>query len=88
MIFDIFAFSADHFIVNAPRCMGCSVNSVIPWHQIAPMVNKSRTADNTSTAETEDLGKSKLKQVCLDFPQLKNSNIFENNFRRKMNKKE
>jgi len=26
------------------------------------MVNKSRTADNTSTGETEDLGKSKLKQ--------------------------
>ncbi|KAE9551676.1 hypothetical protein FO519_005116 [Halicephalobus sp. NKZ332] len=53
---------ADHFIVNAPRCMGCSVNSVIPWHQIAPIVNKSRTGDNTSTEETGDLGKSKLKQ--------------------------
>lgn len=62
----ILTFLADHFIVNAPSCMGSWLNSAIPWHQIAPMVNKSRTANNTSNTDNQNEKKVKLEQVCLN----------------------
>lgn len=46
--------------------MGSWLNSAIPWYQIAPMVNKSCTANNTSTTDNQNEEKVELKQVCLN----------------------